>query len=121
MAESFGNRMHEIRKKKRVTLRKLSDYVGMSISYLSDIEHDRKRPPELEIVKKIEEFLAVDSGALISLASQIRKKVPQEFTKRMSMMPKLSEVLLRADEDLTADQFEQLMDHIEELQGKKGK
>ncbi len=116
---SFGKALKNARKARRVTLRKLSEYVDKSISYLSEIENDRKRPPELETVRKMEEYLNVENGSLITLAAKIRKRVPKEWTERIMTMPKLSQVLLRADQDLTDDEFQELMDLYDELKKKR--
>lgn len=119
MAEKFGTRMMEIRKEKRVTLRSLAEYVGKSVGYLSDIEHERKRPPELETVRKIEEFLGVSDGVLVRIASAIRKQAPKDLAHKIIMRPKLSEVLLRADEDLTGEEFDELIAHLGTLKKKR--
>jgi transcriptional regulator with XRE-family HTH domain len=107
--ESFGEAFRKARKAQKVTLRQISNYVGKSIGYLSDVEHDRKRPPKLDIVSRIEEVLAIRDQSLINLAAKLRQKIPDEVTQKFKMTPKLSEVLLRADEDLTDDEFEELM------------
>jgi Helix-turn-helix. len=44
IALTVGDRIKEQRKEKKLTLRKLSERSGISISYLSDIEQNRRRP-----------------------------------------------------------------------------
>lgn len=119
MTTSFGKMLKMAREGKRITLRKLGEYVGKSVSYLSDIENNRKRPPKLDTVAKIEECLSVNDGRLVTLASQLRKKVPKNITNRFVTMPKLSEALLRADEDLTDDEFADLINHIEKIKKRR--
>ena len=111
----FGEIMKNARKKKRVTLRKLGEYVGKSIGYLSDIENGRKRVPSLDIVLKIEEFLEITDGSLIEVATQVRRTIPKakELSEKILTMPKLSEALLRADEDLTEEEFQNFMKFVE--------
>ena len=96
--KSFGEAFKEARKKKRITLRKIADFVGKSIGYLSDIEHDRKGPPPLPVVEQIENILGMRDHFLLNLAADIRRQKPTDFTKRIQMRPILSELLLRADE-----------------------
>ncbi|MBU1386918.1 MAG: helix-turn-helix transcriptional regulator [Proteobacteria bacterium] len=112
---NFGQMMKSVRKEKRVTLRKLGEYVGKSIGYLSDIENGRKRAPKLDIVLKIEECLGIVDGTLINLAAKMRRSMPQakKLSEKLMAMPKLSEALLRADEDLTEDEFDELMKFLE--------
>jgi len=113
--KSFGEMLRKERVSREITLRKVSEYVGKSIGYLSDIEQDRKGPPDLETVRKIEEFFKIDNGKLIALASKLRRKVPKNVTQVIKMNPKLSEALLRADTDLTDEEFEALMKYMDSI------
>jgi len=119
MATSFGESLKKAREGKRITLRKLGEYVGKSVSYLSDIENNRKRPPKLETVAKIEECLSVNDGSLVTFASRLRRKIPKRIANRIVMMPKLSEALLRTDEDLTDEEFDDLMDYFEKIKKRR--
>jgi transcriptional regulator with XRE-family HTH domain len=119
MATSFGEVLKNAREGKRITLRKLSEHVIKSVSYLSDIENNRKGPPKLDTVAKIEECLGVNDGSLVALASRLRRKIPKSITNRIVMMPKLSETLLRADEDLTDEEFDDLMDYFDEIKKRR--
>ncbi len=96
--KTFGEAFREARKAKRATLREIAGNVGMSIGYLSDIEHNRKNPPDLSVVEKIERFLGVHDHALINLAATFRRLRPSDVTQRIRIKPILSEILLRADE-----------------------
>lgn len=113
--ESFGQEFKKFRRNKRVTLREIGEAVGMSIGYMSDIEHDRKGPPDLHTVEKIEQFLGVRDNCLVKLAARIRKAHPLNVNQRIKMRPILSEVLLRADELFENDeQLRELLEVIEE-------
>ena len=116
--ESFGEALREARKAKRITLRKIAEHIGKSIGYLSDVEHERKRPPNLELVSKIEDFLGVEDGKLLRLAKKFRKS-PKEMTQRIRMKPRLSEVLLRADQELSSGEFEEIVEHLEEIKKRR--
>ena len=109
------------RKANRVTLRQISEYVGKSIGYLSDIEHDRKRPPKLDTVVKIEEILKIKDQRLLKLADMLRKKIPDEVKQQFRMTPRLSEMLLRADEDLTNEEFDEMLEHLKEIKKRREK
>ena len=117
--ENFGKTLRKERVAKRVTLRKVSEYVGRSIGYLSDIENNRKGPPNLEIVRKIEELFCIDDGKLISLAAKLKRKVPKNVKQRIQMSPKLSEALLRADDDLTGEEFKDLMQYMDKIKKRR--
>ncbi len=113
--QSFGDALKKARTAKRVTLRVLGEHIGKSVGYLSDIENSRKRPPTLDNVEKIERFLGINDNSLVTLASNLRKKIPKEWTERIMMTPKLSEALLRADEDLSNEEFDTLMEYFQNI------
>ena len=108
---SFGNVLKKARKAQKATLRELGDAIEKSISYISDIEHDRKRPPDLDTVSKIEDFLKIEDGSLLNLARTIRNTAKQTMTQRLKMNPKLSTVLLRAD-NLPEDKKDHAMNKL---------
>ena len=117
--KGFGEALKKERVAKKITLRELSEYIGKSIGYISDVEHDRKGPPNLEIVRKAEEFLGVRDGKLINLAAKLREKIPKDLTLRIKMVPRLSEALLRADDDLTDGEFDKLMEYMEKMKKRR--
>lgn len=115
----FGKRLHEARKSKRLTLRKLGEYVGLSVGYLSDIEHNRKQPPKLDVVEKMEEALGIFDGSLVKLASVLRRKIPKNISTHLMLKPKLSEVLCRVDEDFEDDEVDEVLEFIKQLKKRK--
>lgn len=52
--------IRNIRKSKKISLRKLSDMTGISRAYLYDLESNRRFNPTLFILQKIAEVLEVD-------------------------------------------------------------
>ena len=106
--KTFGEALKKARVAKRMTLRELSEYLGKSIGYLSDIEQSRKGPPDLETVRKIEECLGVRDHSLANFASKLRSRIPPDLARRIQMRPQLSELLLRAD-DLSDEDIKDLI------------
>ena len=43
---NFGEFLQKKREEKKVTLRKMADMLGFSAPFLSDVEKDRRNPPE---------------------------------------------------------------------------
>ena len=121
--ESFGEAFREARIAKKLTVREVAEHVEKSIGYLSDVEHNRKRPPKLELVSELEDFLGIEDGKLLRLAAKFRKKVPKEVTNKIRMAPRLSEALLRADADyeLTDEQFDEVLDFIKNIRKRREK
>lgn len=76
--KSFGEAFRKFRKERRLTLREIGAQVGLSIGFLSDVEHGRKHPPKNAVVAKIEELLNVSTGVLRALAEEARQRKPTE-------------------------------------------
>ena len=118
--DNFGRALKGARISKKATLREVGEYIGKSIGYMSDIEHNRRRPPDLDTVGKIEDFLGIEDGSLIQLAKTIRSKVKSSLPQRLKMNPKLSTVLLRAEnlpdhkKDAAMDKLIETLKQIEE-------
>jgi len=109
--ENFGEALKKARKSRKATLREVGEHVGKSIGYISDIEHNRKRPPDLETVSRIEDFLGIEDGSLVKLAKMIRKQIKTSMPQTLRMNPKLSTVLLRA-ENLPEDKKDAALDKL---------
>lgn len=118
---SFGKSLKDARQAKRITLRTLGKYLNLSVGYLSDIEHDRKNPPKLDAVQKIEECLGILDGSLVQLASIIKRKMPKDLSSNIKLKPNLSAALLRSDEDIDTDQVAELMEFVKKLEKKRRK
>ncbi len=117
----FGRSLRDARQAKRITLRKLGEHVGLSVGYLSDIEHNRKNPPKLDVVQKIEEFLGILDGSLVRLASVVKRKMPKDLSSNIKLKPNLSAALLRIDEDIDTDQVDEVMEFFKKLERKRRK
>jgi len=118
METNFGDVLKKARVERKKTIREVSEYIKKSIGYVSDIEHNRKPPPDLETVRKMEELLGTRTGMLVNMASAIRKKAPLNLTQRLKSRPLLSEVLLRAD-DLSDDRLKDVISKIAEITDKE--
>lgn len=92
----FGEALKEARLKAKKTLRETGAHVGLSIGYMSDIEQGRKGAPDLETVRKLQEYLRVENDALVILASESRTKRPTEIVQHIQNRPMLSQLFMRA-------------------------
>jgi transcriptional regulator with XRE-family HTH domain len=91
MSARFGEILAEARKAKRITLRKLGDFVGLSPSFLSEMERGGRRPPEnSQKIRDLAIILNLDPDQLSELAAK----------ERARLNPKLVEKLFEADPDL---------------------
>jgi transcriptional regulator with XRE-family HTH domain len=105
----FGKALKQARLRANKTLREAGDHVGLSVGYVSDIEQGRKGPPELETVRKLQDFLRVDGDALVILASEARTKRPTEIVQHIQSRPRLSELFMRA-RNLSDEELEELIE-----------
>ncbi|HEX5736119.1 MAG TPA: helix-turn-helix transcriptional regulator [Blastocatellia bacterium] len=115
---TFGEALKQARLAKRVTLRELGRHLDKSISYLSDVEQGRKGAPDIETVRKIQEFLQVVDNSLVDLALKLRSKLPERIAQRIQHHSQFRDALYRLD-DLDDEQFDNLVDQLNsmDLQG----
>ncbi len=102
---SFGQLLKTARKRQEKTLKEVSQVARLSLSYISDMEQERRKAPSLEVVEKIEEFLELKDGSLVK-AAQAEMNMQLEVRTIFRKRPDLNMQLLRAadycsEEDLT--------------------
>lgn len=82
---TFGARIREMRKLKRLTLRELAGQVGIDFTYLSKIENDYGPPPAESTIRKLAEILEGDGDELVLLAN----KLPESFEEDLLSRPEV--------------------------------
>lgn len=90
----FGNKIHELRKARGLTLDQLASELGLSKGYLSGIETSKKRPPSDKIISKMARILGGNRKLLLRLAhiDKIADDIKQELkTSTMILPPKLAQ------------------------------
>lgn len=109
----FGIALKKARIDAKKKLREVADAVGLSIGYISDIEQGRKSPPELEIVRKLQDFLSVKDNRLVILASDERTNRPSEVVQQMQKRPLLTQLFTRA-KNAPDEQLEKWLSELED-------
>ncbi len=104
----FGEALKEARLEAKKTLRETGAHVGLSVGYMSDIEQGRKSAPDLETVRKLQDFLRAKGDKLVVLASEARTKRPTEIVQHIQNRPRLSDLLARA-RNLSDEQLDELI------------
>ena len=110
----FGARLREKRLEKQITLRKFADMIGVSSTYVSQVEQGRYDPPTADRVRQIAEILGEDADLWIGLAD----RVPEDMEEIVKEHPKEMPELLRAARGLTPKQFEKLQQTIKRTKTK---
>lgn len=98
----FGERLKGARKQSQKILKELSTYTGLSLSYLSDLEHGRGGIPDLGIVRRMEDFLGITDESLVS-AAKAERKFKRDAKDLFSRRPEMNLALLRAASDLSEE------------------
>jgi len=111
----FGKALRAKRLERRISLRKFAELVGVSPTYLSQVEQCNVMPPTADRVKRIAELLEENPDAWIALAG----RVPKELSEILSQSPTEVSDLLRAVRGLTAEQLRRLCKAAERMREKK--
>ena len=112
----FGQVLREKRIEKGYSLRKFAKMVGISPTYLSQVEQLNIDPPTADRVKKMAEILEENVDEWTALAGRLTDDLPGIIHESPTDVPDL----LRAVRGLTADQLRRLREDAERMQ-KEGK
>lgn len=115
--ETFGQYIRRRRMEKQFTLREFARLVGVSPTYMSQVEQDVADPPTVERVRKMAELLDEDVDELIAMAGRLPEDLPEIIQSRASEMPRL----LREASGLTPAQLEKVQEQIRKLKEKGDK
>ena len=74
--ETFGSFIRSLRIKNKIGQRELAKKIGVSASYLNDIEKNKRTAPKIEFIKKISHYLKADSEILFDLAGNSKNTLP---------------------------------------------
>lgn len=113
----FGELVREKRTEKKLTLRKFADRVGLSPTYVSQIEQGNFVPPPVDRIRKMAEILETDADELIVAAGRMAEDVAGLIEKRPIEMASF----LRHAKALTPQQIEQLTKMAEDMSKKPKK
>jgi len=114
--DTFGKHIRAKRMAKKISLRRFADLVGVSPTYLSQVEQDNVLPPTAERVRRMAEILGENVDVLAALAGRMAEDLPTIIQDRPTEMPDL----LREASGLTPEQLSQLREQIRRLKEKGG-
>lgn len=118
---NFGEFLQKKREEKKVTLRKMADMLGFSAPFLSDVEKDRRNPPEKDKLDMIVNILGLseeEKDLMFNLAGRRRNTVAPDLPEYIMERDYVSSAL-RTARDLNASE-EEWMVFVEELKKRKG-
>jgi transcriptional regulator with XRE-family HTH domain len=108
---TFGQVLREARLARGITLRKYAALVGISPTYLSQVEHDNIDPPTAERVNKMANLLGANVDEWTALAGRVPEDVPGIIQKEPVAMLEL----LREASGLSAEQLRTLREQARRL------
>ncbi len=111
---SFGQVLRERRIECGYSLRKFAGLVGVSPTYVSQVEQGNVDAPTAERVKRMAELLEANADEWTALAG----RVPSDLEEIIKSNPTDLPGLLREASDLTSDQLRMLTNHAKKLKRK---
>ena len=118
---NFGEFLQRKREEKQITLRKMAELLGFSAPFLSDVEKDRRNPPELAKLEQIADILGLsyeEKETMYNLAGKKRDSVAPDLPEYIMSRDYVA-AALRTARDLDAGEEEWLR-FVEELRQRKG-
>jgi transcriptional regulator with XRE-family HTH domain len=79
--ELIARNIHDLRKRRKITLDKLAELTGLTKGYLSKIERSEKAPP-YSTLNKIAIAFGVDAASLLGEEPQEKRNIRITFTRR---------------------------------------
>lgn len=119
--QNFGAFLQSKREEKKITLRKMAEMLGFSAPFLSDVEKDRRNPPELaklELIAKILGLTYEEQETLYNLAGKKRDSVAPDLPEYIMQRDYVA-AALRTARDLDAGEEEWLR-FVQELKERRG-
>ena len=118
---NFGDFLQKKRTERQITLRKTAEMIGITAPYLTDIEKDRRNPPEMEKLETISNILILsdeEKTTMFDLAGKRRNSVAPDLPDYIMERDYVS-AALRTARDLDAGE-EDWHKFVEELKQRKG-
>lgn len=118
---NFGAFLQKKREEKGITLRKMAEMLGFSAPFLSDVEKDRRNPPELAKLELIAQILGLtyeEQETMYNLAGKKRDSVAPDLPEYIMSRDYVA-AALRTARDLDAGEEEWLR-FVQELRERKG-
>lgn len=112
---SFGKILREKRLERGFGLREFAKLVGVSSTYISQLEQENIDPPTAERAAKMAEILGENTDAWIALAG----RVPDDIEGIIQKEPIGFPMLLREANGLSAEQLKKLTEAARKMKGTK--
>lgn len=109
--KQFGQVLRERRVEMGYSLRKFAQLVGVSPTYLSQVEQSNVAPPTADRVKRMAEILGENVDEWTSLAGRLTEDLPGIIQSRPESIPEL----LRTTKGMSQKQLRALLERAKEI------
>lgn len=109
--ESFGARIRRLRLARGYTLRRFAQQIGVSPTYMSQVEQDQGSPPAEDRIIRMAEALNEDPDELLAHVGRVAEDLPRIICRHPQMMASF----LRTMRKLSVDEIAQLARQADEL------
>jgi transcriptional regulator with XRE-family HTH domain len=116
MGVSFGQLLRSLREEKEKTMGQLARHLGVSVPYISDVEHDNRAPLTRERILAAAEFLGVDPKQLLVAAAAGRGAFELDANVGGRKQKEVGAALMRSWPELSDDE----LSAIARVLGKRG-
>ena len=89
LKKKFGKLIRELRIQKKIGQRELANRIGLSASYLNDIEKEKRSAPKLSIIKKLAIELDKDVNYLNDLAAISKNTIAPDINEIINDNPNI--------------------------------
>lgn len=97
--KNFGKEIQKLRVEANQTLREVAEALAIKISFLSDVEHGRKKPFKPSLLNKFVEHFNCDPKPLEKLAAKGRNSIEIELDDKNPVVSRLAFALARGGID----------------------
>ena len=87
--ETFGSYIRALRIKNDIGQRELAKKIGVSPSYLNDMEKGKRTAPKNELIKKLSSALKADLSLMYDLAGNSKKTVAPDIEEYILQNPSI--------------------------------
>lgn len=112
--DSFGQHLRSIRKAANLNIGELARRLNVSITYLSDIELDRRLPLSTEKIFIVAETVQINPDTLLILAAQQRGSIELPICKNYRAQL-IGIMLMRNWEEFSNEDFQKLEKFVQTL------
>jgi transcriptional regulator with XRE-family HTH domain len=111
---SFGKRVLELRRQKRLTQRELAARLEIDFTYVSKIENDGlPNPPSEQLIRKMAKELSVDAEELLDLAGKFDQRTLQNV---VAEIPEAGILLRRLQNgQISKDQIKHFLEQSKDI------